>query len=88
MYKKLPTIFLPIYFIIEKITGKKFVTIRSGLIFSESLVIDKNDMKVLSFFNSLCLKELNIKKKVGLSSYMINLIRGFISFLLRSLAEK
>lgn len=63
MYRKSLTILLPLYFACDFIKGEKSIIFRLNVIFSESLIVKKNDKKVINFFKSLDLENVNILKK-------------------------
>jgi hypothetical protein len=63
MYRKSLTILLPLYIAYDFIKGEKSIFFRQNVLFSESLIVKKNDKKVIHFLQSLDLKKVNFIKK-------------------------
>ena len=62
MYRKSLTILLPLYFAYDFIKSEKSIIFRLNVILSESLIVKKNDKKVINFLKSLDLKNVNFLK--------------------------
>ena len=63
MYRKHLTILLPLYLIFDRFTNYQSIKIASSFFYSESLVVNNDDDKVIKFLRNLTLKQLYFKKK-------------------------